>query len=217
MTTPLVTRVLLADDHPIVLHGLRDLLDREPDFQVVCEAKDGAEAVRMAVSGDVDLAVLDVSMPRMTGLQAAQEITARRPEVRVLMLSMHDNEQFFYEALRAGENALLEVGEIDARILGNAVVDARVSACRGRCVCAGCSVAGRCGILGHCGGSSVPGRARHGDDHRALCAATAVPPRLHRPVGTGRATRAGCDGPTRSVLLGLPADGGSTVLPKAPR
>ena len=107
MTTPLVTRVLLADDHPIVLHGLRDLLNSEPDFRVVAEAPDGAEAVRLALDENVDLAVLDVSMPRMTGLQAAQELTARRPEIRVLMLSMHDNEQFFYEALRAGASGFV--------------------------------------------------------------------------------------------------------------
>src|SRR4051812_2760201 len=98
MTTPLVTNVLLADDHPIVVRGLRDVLGAEPDFRVVAEAADGAEAVRLAMSEEVHLAVLDVSMPRMTGLQAARELNARRPELRVLMLSMHDSEQILYEA-----------------------------------------------------------------------------------------------------------------------
>lgn len=107
MTTPLVTKVLLADDHPIVLRGLRDLLNAEADFRVVAEAGDGAEAVQMAIDDDVDLAVLDVSMPRMTGLQAAQEIHGRRPDLRVLMLSMHDNEQILYEALRAGASGFV--------------------------------------------------------------------------------------------------------------
>jgi DNA-binding NarL/FixJ family response regulator len=102
MTTPLVTKVLLADDHPIVLHGLRELLGSEADFRVVAEVADGAEAVRRGLEDDVDLAILDVSMPRMTGLQAAQELTSRRPDLRVLMLSMHDNEQILYEALRVG-------------------------------------------------------------------------------------------------------------------
>ncbi|HEV2785875.1 MAG TPA: response regulator transcription factor [Solirubrobacteraceae bacterium] len=102
MTTPLRTGVLLADDHPIVRHGLRDLLDAEPDFRVVAEVGDGAAAVERAMRDDVDLAILDVSMPRMTGVLAAQQLSARRPELRVLMLSMHENEQFLFEALRAG-------------------------------------------------------------------------------------------------------------------
>jgi DNA-binding NarL/FixJ family response regulator len=102
MAVPLVTRILIADDHVIVRRGLRSVLGREPDMEVVAEAEDGAEAVRLALAGDVHLALLDVSMPRMTGLQAAREITHRNPEVRVLMLSMHDSEQYFFEALEAG-------------------------------------------------------------------------------------------------------------------
>ena len=102
MTTPLKTRVLIADDHSIVRRGLQGLLRPEPDFETVAEAGDGAQAVAGALEHGVDLAILDVSMPRMTGLQAAREITQRRPETRVLMLSMHDNEQYFFEALRAG-------------------------------------------------------------------------------------------------------------------
>jgi DNA-binding NarL/FixJ family response regulator len=102
MTTPLVTRVLLADDHPIVRNGLRELLNSEPDFRVVGEVDDGAQAVERALADDVDLVVLDVTMPRMTGLQAARELAARKPGLRILMLSMHENEQFLFEALRAG-------------------------------------------------------------------------------------------------------------------
>lgn len=102
MTTPLVTRVLLADDFPVVRTGLRELLNHEPDFRVVAEVGDGAEAVERALGGDVDLAILDVSMPRMTGIQAARELHGRRPELRMLILSMHENEQFLFEALRAG-------------------------------------------------------------------------------------------------------------------
>jgi DNA-binding NarL/FixJ family response regulator len=98
----LKTRILLADDHTVVRRGLRLVLEAEPDLEVVAEAADGAEAVKRAASGDVDLAVLDVAMPRMTGLQATREIRRRAPEVRVLILSMHDNEQYLYEALRAG-------------------------------------------------------------------------------------------------------------------
>ena len=102
MTTPLVTRVLLADDHPVVRNGLRELLGGEPDFRVVAEVDDGAEAVERALADDVDLAILDITMPRMTGLQAARELASRKPELRILMLSMHENEQFLFEALRAG-------------------------------------------------------------------------------------------------------------------
>lgn len=102
MSIPLVTGVLLADDHPIVRHGLRDLLDAEADFAVRAEVGEGAAAVERALADDIDLAVLDVSMPRMTGLEAARQLSTRRPTLRVLMLSMHENEQFLFEALRAG-------------------------------------------------------------------------------------------------------------------
>jgi DNA-binding NarL/FixJ family response regulator len=102
VTVPLKTRILLADDHTVVRGGLKMVLDAEPDLEVVAEASDGVEAVERAAAEDVDLAVLDVTMPRMTGLQAAAELSWRRPELRVLMLSMHDNEQYFFEALKAG-------------------------------------------------------------------------------------------------------------------
>jgi DNA-binding NarL/FixJ family response regulator len=103
MTTPLKTRILLADDHDVVRKGLRMVLDKAPDLEVVAEAGDGAEALEIALSEqDIHLAVLDVTMPRMTGLQAAREIARRKPEMRVLILSMHDNEQYFFEALKAG-------------------------------------------------------------------------------------------------------------------
>jgi DNA-binding NarL/FixJ family response regulator len=99
---PLRTRVLVADDHPIVLSGLLGVLGQHPDFEVVAQASDGAEAVKLALSEEIDLAILDVSMPRKTGLQAAREITRRRPEVRVLILSMHENEEYLFEALASG-------------------------------------------------------------------------------------------------------------------
>jgi DNA-binding NarL/FixJ family response regulator len=78
------------------------VLDAAPDLEVVAEASDGAEAVELALSEEVHLAVLDLSMPRMTGLQAAHELSRRQPELRVLILSMHDNEQYFFEALKSG-------------------------------------------------------------------------------------------------------------------
>ena len=113
MTVPLKTRVLLADDHPIVLRGLVLVLDQQPDFEVVAEAHDGAEAVDLVLSGDIDLAILDVSMPRKTGLQAAREITKRKPDVRILILSMHENEEYFFEALATGASGYVLKTAVD--------------------------------------------------------------------------------------------------------
>ena len=99
---PTTTRILLVDDHGLVRRGLRLILDAEPDLTVVAEAGDGAEAVELATRGAVDLVILDIAMPRMTGLQAAREMSRRAPHVRILMLSMYDNEQYLFEALKAG-------------------------------------------------------------------------------------------------------------------
>ena len=100
--TPVKTRILLADDHALVRRGLKLMLDTEPDLEVVAEAGDGAEAIRLALSNDIDLAIIDISMPRLTGLQAIGEIHRRRPLLRTLILSMHENERYLYEALKAG-------------------------------------------------------------------------------------------------------------------
>ncbi|WP_144121069.1 response regulator [Catellatospora sichuanensis] len=102
MTAP--TRILLADDHALVRRGVRLILDSEPDLTVVAEAGDGAEAVALARAEQPDLAVLDIAMPRLTGLQAARELSRTLPGLRILILTMYDNEQFFFEALRAGAN-----------------------------------------------------------------------------------------------------------------
>ncbi|CAL9644269.1 response regulator [Streptomyces sp. enrichment culture] len=100
--TELPRRILLADDHALVRRGVRLILESEPDLTVVAEAGDGAEAVSIARTVPVDLAVLDVAMPRMTGLQAARELSRTQPDLRILMLTMYDNEQYFFEALKAG-------------------------------------------------------------------------------------------------------------------
>lgn len=102
MTTLLRTRILLADDHAVVRRGLKLVLDAEPDLEVIAEASDGAVAVDLALATDVDLVILDVTMPRLTGIQAARRIAQAKPELPTLMLSMHDNERYFFEALRAG-------------------------------------------------------------------------------------------------------------------
>lgn len=96
------TRILLADDHALVRRGVRLILEGEPDLTVVAEAGDGAEALALAARQPIDLAILDVAMPRMTGLQAARELSALQPDLRILMLSMYDDVQYFFQALRAG-------------------------------------------------------------------------------------------------------------------
>jgi len=126
MSIPLKTRVLIADDHPIVLDGLRRVLDAQPDLEVVAEANDGAEAVELVDKEDVHLAILDVSMPRLTGLQAAREITRRHPGVRVLMLSMYDNEEYLFDALAAGAAGYVLKTSVDRDL-----VDACRAAMRG--------------------------------------------------------------------------------------
>jgi DNA-binding NarL/FixJ family response regulator len=113
VTTPLKTRILVADDHPIVLNGLRMVLNAQPDLEVVAEATDGEQAVEQALSRDVHLVILDISMPRKTGLQAAREITHRKPDIRVLMLSMHDNEQYLFEAIRMGASGYVLKSAVD--------------------------------------------------------------------------------------------------------
>jgi DNA-binding NarL/FixJ family response regulator len=95
-------KVLIADDHGIVRSGVKLLLDRQPDIEVVAEAEDGIEAVAQAIRHRPDVAVLDVSMPRMTGLQATHEIKQQAPDTQILILSMHDDERYLFEALRAG-------------------------------------------------------------------------------------------------------------------
>ena len=126
MPIPLVTRILIADDFAVVRSGLRRLLDAKPDLEVVAEAADGHEAVEIALKEDIHLAILDVSMPRMTGIQAAAELYKRKPEIRVLMLSMHDSEQFLFEALKAGASGYVLKSGADTDI-----VDACRAAMRG--------------------------------------------------------------------------------------
>ena len=116
-----VAKILLVDDHALVRRGLRMILDAEPDLTVVAEAGDGAEAVRCLRETRVDLGILDVAMPRLTGLQAAREISRGADPPRLLMLSMHDNEQYFFESLRVGASGYVLKSVADRDL---------VSACR---------------------------------------------------------------------------------------
>jgi len=102
ITTMSKIRILLADDHQLVRRGVRLILDGEPDLTVIAEAGDGAEALAKAKQEPPDLAILDIAMPRMTGLQTARELSRQFPDIRILMLTMYDNEQYLFEALKAG-------------------------------------------------------------------------------------------------------------------
>ena len=126
MSTPLTTRVIIADDHPLIRTGIRKVLDSAPDLKVVGEASDGIEATDLALREDVDLAILDVAMPLRTGLQAARELARRRPELRILMLSMHDTEDYCFQALKAGAS-----GYVLKTVADRELVDACRAAMRG--------------------------------------------------------------------------------------
>jgi len=124
---PALAGILVADDHSLVREGLKALIAREPDLEVVAEASDGPEAVAIATTDQIDLVTIDVAMPRMTGLQATREITRRRPSLPVLILSMYDREQYFFDAVAAGA-----AGYVLKRQADRDVVDACREALRGR-------------------------------------------------------------------------------------
>lgn len=115
MTNPV--RILLADDHALVRRGVRLILEEDPHLRVVAEASDGAEAVELARAADTDLLILDVAMPRLTGLQAAREINRRNPAAKILMLSMYDSERYFLESLRVGASGYVLKSMVDRDLL----------------------------------------------------------------------------------------------------
>jgi len=100
-------RILLADDHTIVRQGVRKILEERPDWEVVAEAGDGREAARQAIELKPDIAILDIGMPLLNGIEATAQITRRAPEVKVVILSMHPNEAYITRALQAGAKAYL--------------------------------------------------------------------------------------------------------------
>jgi DNA-binding NarL/FixJ family response regulator len=111
-------RVVIADDHGIVRSGLKLLIDRQRDMEVVAEADDGVAALEHTQAQRPHVAVLDVSMPRMTGLQAAREIRSHVPDTRVLLLSMHDDERYFLEGLEAGAAGYVLKRSADTDLIG---------------------------------------------------------------------------------------------------
>lgn len=97
-----VIRVVLADDHEIVRKGIHDLLEEEDDIQVVAEATNGTEAVNLTLEHWPDVAVLDIQMPEMTGIEAARQIKAKAPEIRILVLTAYDDDPYIFAVLQAG-------------------------------------------------------------------------------------------------------------------
>jgi DNA-binding NarL/FixJ family response regulator len=126
MPIPFPARILIADDHAVVREGIKAMLEKEPDLTVEAEAADGLEAVEKAMAEEIHLVILDVAMPGLTGLQAAREITRRREGLPVLILSMYDREQYFFEALAAGAS-----GYVLKRAADQDIVEACRSALRG--------------------------------------------------------------------------------------
>lgn len=110
-------RVVVADDHGIVRSGLAMLIGRQPDMEVAAEAEDGLEAVEVALAERPDVAVLDVSMPGLTGLQAAHRIHAADAGIRLLMLSMHEDDAYFLEALAAGASGYVHKRGVDGELI----------------------------------------------------------------------------------------------------
>lgn len=100
-------RILLADDHTIVRNGLRVLLERQPDFEVVGEAGNGREAIDLAQQQSPDIVIMDIAMPTMNGIEAAARITANLPKTAVVVLSMHADESYILRALKAGARGYL--------------------------------------------------------------------------------------------------------------
>jgi DNA-binding NarL/FixJ family response regulator len=108
---------MIADDHPLVRSGLRALLERDSEFQVIAEAADGYEAIDLAVLHKPDVILLDVGMPRLSGPDAAQSIAQKLPAVRIVMLSMHSDEAYVLRALKAGARGYLLKASPEADVI----------------------------------------------------------------------------------------------------
>lgn len=112
-------RVLVADDHTIIRSGLRMLLERESGFEVVAEASDGRQAVELAESLKPDVAMLDIGMPNLNGIEATRQIVQKLPRTRVVVLSMHSDESYVLKALKSGARGYLLKDSAESDILNS--------------------------------------------------------------------------------------------------
>ncbi len=110
-------RILLADDHQVLRSGLRALLNMEPDFDVVGEASDGVEAVKLAETLRPNVIVMDVSMPEMDGLKAAEEIQSLGLKSKIVMLTVHADEQYLFQTLKAGASGYVHKSSADSELI----------------------------------------------------------------------------------------------------
>jgi DNA-binding NarL/FixJ family response regulator len=110
-------RILLGDDHTLVRQGLRRILEGRQDWEVVAEASDGRDAVQRALAIQPNVAILDIGMPRLNGIEATRQIVRRSPEVRVLILSMHANEAYILQALKAGAKGYMLKDSADTELI----------------------------------------------------------------------------------------------------
>ncbi len=110
-------RIIIADDHSLIRKGLRTIIELESDIQVIGEAGDGQELLVLLSSEQPDLIIMDISMPRINGIEAVREVVEKYPGVRVLMLTMHRNSQYFYNAISAGAHGYLMKDDSDTELL----------------------------------------------------------------------------------------------------
>jgi len=112
-------RILIADDHAVVREGTRQILEQEPDMEVVAEAGDGEEAVRLGGSSKPDVAIIDIAMPKLDGIEATRQIKALYPTIGVLILTAYDDDQFVFSLLEAGA-----AGYLLKSVRGRELIDA---------------------------------------------------------------------------------------------
>lgn len=110
-------RILLADDHALIRHGIRNLISNNPALEVIGEVGDGEELLEYLKTEIPDLLILDISMPKLTGIEAVSKVKKLYPQIKILMLTMHKNKQYFYHAMSAGADGYLMKEDSDEELL----------------------------------------------------------------------------------------------------